>query len=99
MEPKKTLSSAVVFTSVFFGSIIGAGITLIAAPKAILDLKGKISGTFEVIKEDIDDYMDHATLRLLEQSTVVIAKTKAKLNSLNLLKKSITDKISNSKKS
>ncbi|MBF0608462.1 MAG: hypothetical protein HQL61_13045 [Magnetococcales bacterium] len=84
MNPKQKISGMIVFTSVFVGSFLGAGITVITAPKeAAKGLSKKLKGTAEVLKESFNDQLDHATVRLIENSTKILAKTKSTLTNTN----------------
>ncbi|KJU86409.1 secreted protein [Candidatus Magnetobacterium bavaricum] len=84
MNPKQKISGMIVFTSVFVGSFLGAGITVITAPKeAAKGLGKKLKDTAEALKENFNDQLDHATVRLIESSTKVFAKTKSTLGGAN----------------
>ncbi|MBF0338415.1 MAG: hypothetical protein HQL05_11350 [Nitrospirae bacterium] len=86
MNPKQKISGMIVFTSVFVGSFLGAGITVITAPKdAVIGLGKKLKDTAGALKENFNDQLDHATVRLIESSTKVLAKTKSTLGSTNMV--------------
>ncbi|MCI4626013.1 MAG: YtxH domain-containing protein [Candidatus Magnetoovum sp. WYHC-5] len=71
MNPKQKLSGAIVFASVFFGSFLGAGITLLTSPKSARDLKNKVAGAVDILKENLTEKMDNVTVRVIENSTKV----------------------------
>lgn len=67
------------FASVFVGSLLGAGITLITSPGSGRDLKGKVRVTIEIIKESVNEHLDNAALMLIENGSVLMTRTKIKL--------------------
>jgi len=84
MNAKKKLSGVVVFGSVFFGSLLGAGITLITSPGSGRDLTGKVKVTVDIIKESVSEHLDNAALRLIESGSVLRIRTKMKLDKMKL---------------
>lgn len=76
MNPKQKLSGAIVFASVFLGSFLGAGITLLTNPKSGRDLAYKVKDAADLIKENIGDQVDNTTIRVIENSTRILAKSK-----------------------
>ena len=83
MSVRKNLSSVVVFSSVFLGSIISEGINIITTPNSIKDLFKKMQGTIDVVRESIKEKTDDATILLIESSTVAITRTKMKMENLS----------------
>ena len=77
MNAKRKLSGVMVFASVFAGSLLGAGITLITAPGSVRDLRGKVRVTVDILKESVNEHLEDAALRLIESSSVL--KTRAKM--------------------
>jgi hypothetical protein len=84
MNAKKKLSGVLVFGSVFFGSLLGAGITLITSPGSGRDFKGKVKVTVDILKESVSEHLDNAAIRLIEQSSVLKARTKMKFGEMKL---------------
>ncbi|MBF0456873.1 MAG: hypothetical protein HQK99_03150 [Nitrospirae bacterium] len=77
INPKQKLSGAIVFASVFLGSFMGAAITLVTTPKAVLGgLHGKVKDTINVLEENVSDQVDTATIMVIENTTRLVAKTK-----------------------
>ncbi len=95
MTPKKRLSSAFVFVSVLFGSFMGAAITLLSTPKSGKDLKDKVKGTADVLKEDMNEKIDRASLRLIENTPRVIMRARMKMDGVNSFVHSIRDNLRN----
>ncbi|MBF0472610.1 MAG: hypothetical protein HQK91_06900 [Nitrospirae bacterium] len=85
MSLRKNLSSIVVFSSVFLGSIIGEGINIITTPNSIRDLFRKLNGNFDVVRETVKEKTDDATIMLIEKSTVAITKTKMRMDSVSTI--------------
>lgn len=83
MSIRKNLSSVVVFSSVFIGSIIGEGINIITAPNSIRDLFRKLNGNFDVVRETVKEKVDDATIMLIETSALAITKTKMNINTVS----------------
>jgi len=95
MTPKKRLSSAFVFASVFFGSIFGAAITVLTTPKTGRDLKDKIKDTTDVLKEDMNEKIDRVSLRLVENTTRMIITAKRRMDGVNSLVHSVKGNLRN----
>ncbi len=92
-NPKKLLSSALVFASVFMGSIMGAGITMLSSPTSGKEFRKKIKGTFSVLKSSVDEQFDTASLIVIENSAQVITKTKIRVGDFNSYLSKIKEKI------
>lgn len=71
MNPKQKLSSAIVFASVFFGSFLGAGISILTSPKTVRALKDRIGGAVGILKESVNERLDNVTVRVIENSTKI----------------------------
>ncbi|MBF0538562.1 MAG: YtxH domain-containing protein [Nitrospirae bacterium] len=94
MNPKQKLSGLIVFTSVFVGSFLGAGITIITAPKdAAKDLGKKLKDTAEALKENFNDRLDNATVMVIENSTKILAKTKSTMDSASTMFSVLKDSV------
>ena len=95
MNPKQKIAGSIIFASVFFGSLMGAGISLITSPKSVVkNLKNKVLGTSDVLREGINDQLDNATVIFIENTTQILTKAKTKLGGLNATFSSIKDNIS-----
>ncbi len=64
MNPARRLSSAFIFVSVFFGSIMGAGISMLSAPTSGKELRNKIKDISNMLKENIQKIINNSTRRL-----------------------------------
>ncbi|MBF0343373.1 MAG: hypothetical protein HQL06_03995 [Nitrospirae bacterium] len=92
MNPKQKISGLIVFASVFVGSFLGAGITVITTPKeAAKGLQKKIKTTAEALKENVNEQLDSATVRLIENSTKLITKTKTTFTGVSTLLETLKD--------
>jgi gas vesicle protein len=77
INPKQKLSGAIVFASVFVGSFMGAAVTLVTAPKSVVEgLHDKFKDTVEVLEENVSEHADAATIMLIENATKVFARAK-----------------------
>lgn len=83
MGIKKRTSSLVVFASVFAGSILGAGITLIASPQSRENTKSMVKGSIDSIRDQVNESLIHTTARLVETGAVLKTKTSQNIESVN----------------
>ncbi len=91
MNPKKRVSSIFIFISVFFGSIMGAGITMLSTPKSGKDLRKKIVGTTTIVKEEINYKIKNTTRNLSKSSG--FPNLKEKLGGINNIFTTLKDRI------
>ncbi len=96
ITPKKRLSSVFIFLSVFFGSIMGAGITMLSSPKTGKDLKSKIKGTTDILKENVNKKIDTTRGRLFGNSTNIGDKARTTFEEIHNVVDSVKERIKNS---
>ncbi|MBF0516920.1 MAG: hypothetical protein HQK97_07345 [Nitrospirae bacterium] len=92
INPKQTLSGAIVFASVFFGSFMGAAITLVTTPKTVVHgLQGKLKDTMDVLEENVSEHVDTASIMFIENTTRLVAKTRTGMEMANSVMDSLKD--------
>ncbi len=86
---KKKLSNAIVFASVFAGTIIGAGIAFITASTPGKKMSEKVRGTAKKIKENVNDQIQSSSVKILENSSLLENMAKTKIDDITVLVQSV----------
>jgi ABC-type transporter Mla subunit MlaD len=93
MATKKKIAKAIVFASVFLGTLVGTGIALLASPKQRDDTKSNVLGTFSDLNRNLNEGFRHVATRFAESGAVLSTRAREKLEDVNYLSKTIRDRI------
>lgn len=93
MSAGKKFSNSIVYTSVFFGSILGAGISLVARPDSRSELRDVALDSVREASRSVIDTLRHGRTRTAEIVTLSRTRAALKLERLDSMAVSLRDNL------
>jgi gas vesicle protein len=93
MSTKKSIARKLIFISVFTGTVIGEGISLLANPKTRTEIRNKIAGKIQDTERSIEDSLSLTLSRAIEVGTQLSVRVRKLLEGAGSIIRSVKKEI------